>query len=175
MWATSWGVSTRLLGALVMTHSDDKGLVLPPKIAPIQVVIVPISKGEGEEHEKIMQKVNSLVAALKKDKVTVKVDERFELRPGPKYFEWERKGVPLRIEIGPKDLANDSVMIALRHSGVKKQLSAETSRFAETIRGELDFIQSELFATAKSRLNDKVFPVSSYAQMKVSTHYSYLS
>lgn len=156
-----------------MTHSDDKGLVLPPKISPIQVVIVPISKGEGDEHEKIMQKVNSLVAELKKDKITVKVDERFELRPGPKYFDWERKGVPLRIEIGPKDLANDSVMIALRHSGVKKQLNADQSRFAEAVRGELDTIQSELFATAKKRLNDKVFSVSSYAQMKVTVHCTY--
>lgn len=155
-----------------MTHSDDKGLVLPPKISPIQVVVVPISKGEGEEHEKIMQKVNSLVGALKKEKVTVKVDERFELRPGPKYFEWERKGVPLRIEIGPKDLANDSVMIALRHNGVKKQLKAETSSFAATIKSELDTMQSELFATAKKRLNEKVFSVDSYAQMKVHIHFS---
>ena len=155
-----------------MTHSDDKGLVLPPKISPIQVVVVPISKGEGEEHEKIMQKVNSLVGALKKEKVTVKVDERFELRPGPKYFEWERKGVPLRIEIGPKDLANDSVMIALRHNAVKKQLKAETSSFAATIKSELDTMQSELFATAKKRLNEKVYSVDSYAQMKVQIHFS---
>ncbi len=155
-----------------MTHSDDKGLVLPPKISPIQVVVVPISKGEGEEHEKIMQKVNSLVGALKKEKITVKVDERFELRPGPKYFEWERKGVPLRIEIGPKDLANDSVMIAFRHNGVKKQLKAETSSFAATIKSELDTMQSELFATAKKRLNEKVFSVDSYAQMKVPMHFS---
>jgi prolyl-tRNA synthetase len=145
--------------------------VLPPKVSPVEVVIVPISKGEGEEHDLIMSKVKELVKVMK-GRVRVKVDERFEMRPGAKYFEWERKGVPLRLEIGPKDLANDSVMIAFRHNGVKKQLKAETSSFAATIKSELDTMQSELFATAKKRLYEKVFSVDSYAQMKVHINFS---
>jgi prolyl-tRNA synthetase len=103
VWATSWGVSTRLMGALVMTHSDDAGLRLPPAVAPHQVVIVPITKGKGEEDAAVQKAVDVAVDELKAKGVRVKVDDRDHLRPGAKYFEWERKGVPLRLEVGPRD------------------------------------------------------------------------
>lgn len=168
VWATSWGVSTRLIGALVMTHSDDKGLVLPPNIAPVQVVIVPISKGSGEEHDEIMLKVNEIVTKLKKDhKIRVKVDERYELRPGAKFFHWERKGVPIRLEIGPKDVASGHVVSAARHTGDKKQIkTTDMIEFGNNIKKDLDLIQSDLLIIAKNRLADKTFPVTTYADMK---------
>lgn len=106
MWATSWGVSTRLLGALVMTHSDDSGLVLPPAVAPVQVVIVPIPKGKPGDatYDSVVDKVREVKEHLKKAGVRVQVDDRENMRPGAKYFEWERKGVPIRLEIGPRDV-----------------------------------------------------------------------
>ena len=109
VWGTSWGVSTRLLGALIMTHSDDNGLVLPPRVAPIQVVIVPIPPKKNDQESKVAmdQALDEMVAALKKEGLKVKVDDRDFVRNGAKYFEWERKGVPLRIELGPRDVKND--------------------------------------------------------------------
>jgi prolyl-tRNA synthetase len=109
VYGTSWGVTTRLIGAMIMTHSDDSGLVLPPKIAPKQVVIVPIpaKKNDEEGAEKLKASLDSLVKGLTERGVRVKVDDRDYLRNGAKYFEWERKGVPLRIEIGPRDVKND--------------------------------------------------------------------
>ena len=108
VWATSWGVSTRLIGALVMTHSDDAGLVLPPAVAPTQVVVVPISpKGptkDPEGHAALMAYVDRAVGALKAAGVRVDVDDRFNLKPGPKFYEAERRGIPLRIECGPRDI-----------------------------------------------------------------------
>merc|ERR1711907_518586 len=110
VWATSWGVSTRLLGALIMTHSDDKGLVLPPPVAPIQVVVVPIldtkntlNAAEGEDG--VLSKAKEIVKEIKAQGIRVKLDDRDQMRPGAKYFEWERKGVPLRVEIGPRDVS----------------------------------------------------------------------
>ena len=113
VWGTSWGVSTRFMGALVMTHSDDNGLVLPPNLAPIQVVIVPIFKTD-EELEKISSVVNELVSQFKKLKISVKFDNRTTQKPGFKFAEWELKGVPVRIAIGPKDLENGTFEVARR-------------------------------------------------------------
>ena len=107
VWGTSWGVSTRLVGALIMTHSDDKGLVLPPRVAPVQVVIVPIApkKNDVEGTKLLNDRLDDLVAGLKEKGLKVKVDDRDYMRNGAKYFEWERKGVPLRIELRPRDVA----------------------------------------------------------------------
>ena len=113
VWATSWGVSTRLMGALVMTHSDDKGLVLPPNLAPIQVVIVPIYKGE-EQLAAVSAKVKEIITALRAKGISVKFDNRDTHKPGWKFAEYELKGVPLRIAMGPRDLENGTVELARR-------------------------------------------------------------
>ena len=113
VWQTSWGVSTRLVGALVMTHGDDDGLVLPPKLAPIHVVIVPIYK-KDDEKARINEAAQKLAAELRDDGLVVKVDDRDGIKPGAKYYEWERKGVPIRIELGPRDLDAGTVMIKRR-------------------------------------------------------------
>lgn len=111
--ATSWGVSTRLVGALIMTHSDDNGLVLPPKLAPIQVVIVPIYK-TPDEQARTTAEVQAAATELRAQGLAVKVDDREGLQPGAKYYEWERKGVPVRIEVGPKDLEKGSLCVVRR-------------------------------------------------------------
>ena len=113
VYATSWGVSTRLIGALIMTHSDDAGLVLPPKLAPVQVIVIPIYKTE-EEHVKTLEEAKKVFAELKAQGVAVRIDDREGIMPGAKYYEWEGKGVPLRIEVGPKDLEKGSLCIARR-------------------------------------------------------------
>jgi len=119
VWATSWGVSTRLMGALIMTHSDDLGLVLPPKLAPIQVVIVPIYKGE-EQLNSISKKVQPILESLRKKGITVKFDNRDTHKPGWKFAEYELKGVPLRIAIGPRDIENGTVELARRDTLTKE-------------------------------------------------------
>src|SRR6476661_6499855 len=124
VWATSWGVSTRLIGALIMAHSDDQGLILPPKIAPIQVVIVPIYKGE-ESKPAIDGKANEILSDLKKLGISVKYDNNDNSRPGWKFAEYELKGVPVRIAIGMRDLENNVVEVARRDTKEKKQLSLD--------------------------------------------------
>ena len=169
VWATSWGVSTRLLGAMVMTHSDDRGLVLPPPVAPLQVVVVPITKGQGEEHDAVMSYAHGIAKALKAAKIRVKVDERMNMRPGAKYFEWERKGVPVRLEVGPRDVAAKGAMLALRTApaGAKKlQISADTSSVAATVEEVLAETHASLLQAARVRLAERTFPVSTYAEMK---------
>jgi prolyl-tRNA synthetase len=118
-WNTSWGVSTRLIGALVMSHGDDAGMVMPPRLAPIQVVIVPIYRRD-DERTLVLQQAESLAAALRQDHVRTRVDTRDTLKPGPKFYEWERKGVPLRIEIGPRDVAAGQVTIVARLESVDR-------------------------------------------------------
>jgi prolyl-tRNA synthetase len=125
VWGTSWGVSTRLMGALIMAHSDDDGLVLPPKLAPIHVVIVPIFKSD-EEFEKISMKVNEISTELRKHNITVKFDSRDTHKPGFKFAEWELKGVPVRLAIGPRDLENGTVEVARRDTKEKKVMSMDT-------------------------------------------------
>ena len=138
VWATSWGLSTRLIGAVIMTHSDDKGLVLPPFISPIQVVIIPISKGQGDDHDKVMQRIAEIKLDLAKEGIRVKVDDRTHIRPGAKYFEYERKGIPIRIDIGPRDYASDSAVVTLR-SKVGEKMSVKTNNeFGKHIKSLLD-------------------------------------
>jgi prolyl-tRNA synthetase len=124
VWATSWGVSTRMVGALVMAHSDDEGLVLPPRIAPLQVVIIPIYKG-AEKKELLDKKLNSITVELKAAGISVKLDDNDNSRPGWKFAEYEMKGIPVRIAMGLRDLENNSVEIARRDTKEKKSVSAD--------------------------------------------------
>jgi len=146
VWATSWGVSTRLIGALVMAHSDDDGLILPPKIAPIQVVIVPIYKGD-EQKAILDEKVKTIVAKLKSLGITVKYDDSDNARPGWKFAEYELKGVPVRMAIGIRDLENNLVEIARRDTKEKKTVSIEGIDLY--IKDLLDDIQSAMYTKAK--------------------------
>ena len=145
VWATSWGVSTRLMGALVMAHSDDNGLVLPPKLAPIQVVIVPIYR-KDEEFAAISEKVSGLVSELEKKGISVKFDDRDTHKPGFKFAEWELKGVPIRLAIGPRDLANGTVEVARRDTMEKETLQIEG--ISEKIEHLLEQIQINIYQKA---------------------------
>ena len=163
VWGTSWGVSTRLMGALVMTHSDDNGLVLPPNLAPIQVVIVPIFKSD-EEFSKISSVANELVERLKSMKISVKFDDRTTQKPGFKFAEWELKGVPLRIAIGPKDLENGTFEIARRDILTKEIVSKEG--IAEYVNTKLETIQKELFQKAMDYRTEHITEVNSFEEFK---------
>ncbi|MCI6416104.1 MAG: proline--tRNA ligase [Bacteroidales bacterium] len=145
VWATSWGVSTRLMGALIMTHSDDEGLVLPPALAPIQVVIIPIFKTE-EECEKINQQAERIKTALEQQGISVRYDDRREYKPGWKFHEYEFKGVPLRITIGARDLAEGKCEIARRDTMNKELVDIAT--VTELVKPTLDDIQSNLYNRA---------------------------
>ncbi len=145
VWATSWGVSTRLMGALVMAHSDNNGLVLPPKLAPIHVVMVPIFKTD-EENEKIIERMKDIQAGLAKMNITSKIDNRDNLRSGFKFAEWELKGVPVRIAIGPRDLENGTVELARRDTLSKSSMPREG--IEEYIKNLLDEIQENIYTKA---------------------------
>jgi len=163
VWGTSWGVSTRLMGALVMTHSDDNGLVLPPNLAPIQVVIVPIFKSD-EEFEKISIVSNDLVAQFRKMNISVKFDNRTTQKPGFKFAEWELKGVPIRIAIGPKDLENGTFEIARRDTLTKEVISANgIEKYIEEL---LQKIQNDLFNRALEYRNEHITEVNSFEEFK---------
>ena len=159
VWATSWGVSTRLMGALIMTHSDDKGLVLPPKLAPIQVVIVPIYKGETE-----LNKVSIIANKLKEEfeigGITVKYDNRDNFKPGYKFNEYELKGVPLRIVIGPKDIQSNSVEIARRDNLVKSKI--KINEVVKEVKKILIDMQESLFNKASNFRNKNITLVDSF-------------
>lgn len=163
VWATSWGVSTRLMGALIMTHSDDNGLVLPPKLAPIQVVIVPIHRTD-EQLQQIGQKADELIAALKKKGITVKYDDRDTQKPGFKFAEWELKGVPVRIAIGPKDLENGTFEVA-RRDLLSKEIVAESS-VINHIENLLNDIQENLFTKAINHRKEHTTEVNSFEEFK---------
>ena len=163
VWGTSWGVSTRLMGALVMTHSDDNGLVLPPNLAPIQVVIVPIFK-TVEEFDTISLIANELVAQFKKLRISVKFDDRTTQKPGFKFAEWELKGVPVRIAIGPKDLENGTLEVARRDTLSKEVKSKEG--IAGYISDLLEQIQSDLFNRALEYRNSHITEVNSFEEFK---------
>jgi prolyl-tRNA synthetase len=163
VWGTSWGVSTRLMGALVMTHSDDKGLVLPPNLAPIQVVIVPIYKTE-EQFDAISNHVNALVDALRKLGISVKYDNRDTQKPGFKFAEWELKGVPVRIAVGPNDLENGTCEIA-RRDNLSKEVVAQEG-VTTHIQNLLATIQDEMFASALNYRNTHITTVDSFEEFK---------
>jgi prolyl-tRNA synthetase len=163
VWGTSWGVSTRLMGALVMTHSDDNGLVLPPNLAPIQVVIVPIFKTD-EEFEKISTVANDLVVQFKKRNVSVKFDNRTTQKPGFKFAEWELKGVPVRIAVGPKDLENGTFEIARRDTLTKETISQ--NGIVNYISDLLEQIQNDLYIKAFNYRDSHITEVNSFEEFK---------
>jgi prolyl-tRNA synthetase len=159
VWATSWGVSTRLIGGLVMTHSDDEGLVLPPRIAPVQVVIVPIFKGD-EQKAMIDEKMAVVVASFKAAGIRVKYDNTDNNRPGWKFAEYELKGVPIRIAVGPRDLENNQVELARRDTKEKTAISLEG--LTETVAALLLEIQSNLLQRATKYRDDHITSVDTW-------------
>jgi len=161
-WQTSWGVSWRLIGGMIMTHSDDNGLVLPPKLAPIQVVIIPIYSKENRE--KIILEANKIKDSLSSNNVRVELDDRDNHNAGEKYYAWELKGIPIRIEIGPKDIAKNQVVMARRYNQTKDDISLD--KVSETINLELENIQQQMFINAKKILDERVVRVSEYQQFK---------
>lgn len=164
VWGTSWGVSTRLMGALIMAHSDDQGLVLPPKLAPIQVVIVPIYKGE-EQLNAIRDKVNEFIPALRKAGVSVKLDDRDTHKPGFKFAEWELKGVPVRLAMGPRDMENNTLEIARRDTGEKETFDLSNNLVAK-IEGLLTDIQDSIYQKAVAYRAEHTTEVNSYEEFK---------
>ena len=165
VWGTSWGVSTRLMGALIMAHSDDNGLVLPPKLAPFQVVIVPIYKSDAE-FEAVSEKANELMSALRKAGISVKFDNRDTHKPGWKFAEYELKGVPVRIAIGPRDLENNTIEIARRDTLTKEQFELSKEPIAEKITNLLDLIQEGIYTKALNFKLENTTEVNSWDEFK---------
>ena len=162
-WQTSWGVSWRLIGGMIMVHGDDKGLVLPPRVAPIQVIIIPIYYSD-EDKEKIQKISQEIEEKLRESKIRVQVDNREQLTPGFKFNDWEMKGIPLRIEIGPKDLEKNKVTFARRHNRQKDD--QEIVGLVDRVISELDKIHEDMFADAKKILDDKTVEVNNYDDFK---------
>ncbi len=163
VWATSWGVSTRLIGGLIMTHSDDRGLVLPPRLAPIQCVIVPIYRKDADK-ERVLEAVERVRRELEVAGVRVHVDAREEQRPGWKFAEYEVKGVPVRLAIGPRDVENGQAEVARRDRGGKD--SAPLDGIADTVTDILDQVQRGLFNRAKSFREGRTVRADSYDELK---------
>jgi prolyl-tRNA synthetase len=163
VWATSWGVSTRLIGGLIMTHSDDFGLVLPPRLAPIQVAIIPIYKGK-DQLTLISEKVKIIVKSLRKKNISVKFDDRDTFRPGAKFAEYELKGVPVRIAIGNRDIENNTAEVARRDTLEKQTIPQD--HLSEYICELLEEIQQNLFDRALSFRNDHITEVNSFEEFK---------
>jgi len=163
VWQTSWGVSWRLIGGMIMTHGDDKGLILPPKIAPIQVVIIPIYR-TNDDKDSVIQKAHQIKDDLTKIDLRVHLDDREQLTPGFKFNDWEMKGIPIRIEIGPKDIAKKQVVLVRRHNRTKTSLNMDS--LTDEISSELKNIQKEMFDAAKKILDERVVRVSEYQKFK---------
>ncbi|MBT6006384.1 MAG: proline--tRNA ligase, partial [Prolixibacteraceae bacterium] len=164
VWATSWGVSTRLMGALIMAHSDDNGLVLPPKLAPFQVVIVPIYRNE-EQLDAISEKVNEIISKLKARGISVKYDSSDNRKPGWKFAQYELKGVPVRLAIGPRDLENGTVEVARRDT-LEKSVK-EIDGIDEYIETLLDKIQSNIYTKAFNFRKENTSKVETYDAFKI--------
>ncbi|HUT06242.1 MAG TPA: proline--tRNA ligase [Nitrosopumilaceae archaeon] len=161
-WQTSWGVSWRLIGAMIMVHGDDKGLVLPPKVAPTQVVIIPIYKSE-EGKKQVLKKADDIKNQLESKLIRVHVDDRNEISPGYKFNDWEMKGVPLRIEIGPKDILKQKVVLAKRYNKEKIDLSFDE---IEKIGLILNEIQTKMLETAREEAKINTLNISDYSEFK---------
>jgi prolyl-tRNA synthetase len=167
-WNTSWGVSTRMVGGLVMTHGDDAGIVVPPRLAPVQVVIVPIVRGDDTQAA-VLEKVEEVSSRLREVGVRVKVDARDNLSPGAKFYEWERKGVPFRLEIGPRDLEKGSVAMARRviPEGAKRKEFVQEAEAVDGMPERLEAFQSELRDQAIRRRDENtVRGVNSYGELQ---------
>jgi prolyl-tRNA synthetase len=161
-WTTSWGVSTRLIGGVIMTHGDDNGLILPPRIAPYQVVIVPIPRGNWQET--VLPKAREIKASLEARGIRVFLDDRDTQTPGWKFAEWELRGVPLRMELGPKDLEKSAVMVARRDTRAKESMPMDG--LSEAVARKLDEIQEALFNRAKTFRDEHTTRVSTYDEFK---------
>ena len=161
VWTTSWGISTRLIGALIMVHGDDKGLVLPPKIAPIQVVIVPVYYKEKEKKD-VMKKIEDVKKDLKDFRVHV--DGREEYTPGWKFNDWEMKGVPLRIEVGPKDVEKKHVVFVRRDD--KKKTFVKDGDIEKEVKNNLEDIQKSLLEKSKKDLKSMTHEAKNYTEFK---------
>lgn len=165
-WTTSWGLSTRFLGAIIMVHGDDKGLVLPPRLAPYQLVIVPIYR-KDEDKSAVMGAVERLKAALVAVDVRVKVDDREHLSPGYKFNDWELRGVPLRLEIGPRDVAENVVILARRDiPGKEGKQSVSQGEIVQTVQDLLTTMQAEMLARATQFRDENIFDITTYDEFK---------
>jgi prolyl-tRNA synthetase len=162
-WQTSWGFSTRTIGAIVMVHGDDKGLVLPPRIAPIQVVIIPILY-KGGQQETIESKAKQIFDQLKNQSIQVVLDDRQEYTPGWKFNEWELKGVPIRIEIGPRDIKQKQVVFVRRDT--KEKIAIKDEAIVSEALEMLDKIQQDMFTKAKRMLEENITLVNTYGELK---------
>lgn len=163
VWATSWGVSTRLIGGLIMTHSDDNGLVLPPKLAPTQVVVVPIYRND-EQRTAVLEYAQPIIDSIEKKGIAVKLDNRDNFKPGWKFAEHEAKGIPLRIAIGPRDVENGKLELARRDT-LEKNIVPSTG-IADYVDELLNTIQQDLFNTAKTRMKSQTREVHSYDEFR---------
>ncbi|MBV9746241.1 MAG: proline--tRNA ligase, partial [Acidobacteriia bacterium] len=158
VWQTSWGVSTRLIGGLVMTHSDDKGLVLPPKMAPVKAVLVPIYR-KDEERAKVLEAARRIAHDL-----GARLDDREGHTPGAKFFHWERRGVPVVLELGPRDLASGNIVLKRRDTGAKETVAQ--SAIAGVLNETLARMQQDLYEAAKQRLEENTVTADSLEQVK---------
>jgi prolyl-tRNA synthetase len=168
-WTTSWGVSTRLIGGLIMSHSDDDGLILPPKLAPLQVVILPIYRND-EEKSQVMGFVESLAQEIRgqrfaDEKIQVKIDSR-DLRGGEKAWQYIKQGVPLRIEVGPRDLAKNEVFVGRRDKGVKEKTSMPRSEFVQKVGEILGDIQTNIYNRARKFRDENMKPLENLNDFK---------
>ncbi|MDR1993535.1 MAG: proline--tRNA ligase [Nitrososphaerota archaeon] len=163
VWQTSWGITTRLIGAMIMVHGDDKGLIMPPKVAPVQVVIIPIPF-KGLEAEAIATKTKEIETNLKANNISVILDNRGEYTPGWKFNQWELKGVPLRVEIGPRDIKNGQALMVRRDTGQK--MFVKDPDIITTTKNLLIEIQDNLLSKAKAVLDDKTIAVQTYDEFK---------
>ena len=164
VWQTSWGVSWRLIGGMIMVHGDDKGLVLPPKVAPIQVVIIPIYRSD-EEKEKILAACGEIKILLTARNIRVHLDDRDQVTPGFKFNDWEMKGIPIRIELGPKDLESQNFVLVRRDNGQKQEVSLNMN-FGVNTETELDNIHNDMFANAKKILDERTTTLETYDEFK---------
>jgi prolyl-tRNA synthetase len=163
-WSTSWGTSTRMIGGLIMTHGDDSGLILPPKVAPYQVVIVPIPPRKGDVNEAVLPKAREVQAALRAAGVRVHLDDRDTQQPGFKYADWEMRGVPLRLEVGPKDVEKDQCVLVRRDN--REKSFVPLASVAERAREILDALQRDLLERARRFVADHTTRVGSYDEFK---------
>ena len=163
VWQTSWGVSTRLIGGLIMTHSDDRGLVLPPNLTPLQAVVIPIYR-KDTDREAIVTRAHQAAAALHNAGVTVEVDDREGFTPGNKFFHWEQRGIPVTLELGPRDLEQGVVVVKRRDTGEKEPVAQDA--VGGYVTGLLERMQGEMFARARQRLKDNTVVANSFEEVR---------
>jgi prolyl-tRNA synthetase len=163
-WSTSWGTSTRLLGGMIMTHGDDSGLILPPRVAPFQVVIVPIPPRKGDWNEVVLPKARELQQTLRASGIRVHLDDRDTQQPGFKYADWEMRGVPLRLELGPRDIEKDQCVLVRRDT--REKAFVPLAELGARVPALLDALQADLLARARRFLEENTTRVGSYADFK---------